>query len=656
MTPFPNALSPLAIGRVTLPNRIVRTAHVTMLGMDARSGVSERLIAYHEARARGGVGLTILEICSGHPSSPAPLMAINPGLVEGYQQLIERIKPHGMRLFQQLWHGGHHAKPLDGSAPWSASDIPSPRLGIAPRPMTRSMIAEAIDSYVLAADAARKGGIDGVEVHAAHGYLIQQFLSPITNRRTDDYGGPLENRMRLLLEVLTAVREEVGAGFPVGVRVGPDMVEGGFGVEECLTLVKTLESKGLIDFVDISQGSYFTIPKIVGAMHEPTGYQLDHSVPIARATALPTIVTGRFRTLEEAEQVIRLGQADCVSMVRATIADPNLVNKTREGRVSEVRPCIACNQACIGSQLAGKPGLGCTVNPAVGHEAKRSEENIPPAKEIRRVLVVGGGPAGMEAARIAALRGHEVVLCEADKDLGGKLRLARRAPFRAAIGDVATWLESELFRLGVQIKLSTFVDTEDIEAFSPDTVIVATGAMPRHDGFRLGNPGRPLAEGNRHPLTSFDVFSRPPNPVNGPFVIEDDIGHYEGIAVVEYLLQADVEVLYVTRHSSLAPLMEPVLSSGPAFDRLSANPRFRLFTSSSISKVDARGIEIKTANSGAVTVVAGTAVLVTHDAPNYDFLERAEEKGFECQIVGDARSPRFLESAMREGRFAGTRV
>ena len=276
-----------------------------------------------------------------------------------------------------------------------------------------------------------------------------------------------------------------------------------------------------------------------------------------------------------------------------------------------------------------------------------------PRKKIRRVLVVGGGPAGMEAARIAALRGHEVVLCEADKDLGGKLRLARRAPFRAAIGDVATWLESELFRLGVQIKLSTLVDTEDIEAFSPDTVIVATGAMPRHDGFRLGNPGRPLAEGNRHPLTSFDVFSRPPNPVNGPFVIEDDIGHYEGIAVVEYLLQAGAEVLYVTRHSSLAPLMEPVLSSGPAFDRLSANPRFRLFTSSSISKVDARGIEIKTANSGAVTVAAGTAVLVTHDAPNYDFLERAEEKGFECQIVGDARSPRFLESAMREGVSPG---
>lgn len=420
--------------------------------------------------------------------------------------------------------------------------------------------------------------------------------------------------------------------------------------------MKTLESKGLIDFVDLSQGSYFTIPKIVGAMHEPSGYQLDHSVPIAAATEVPTIVTGRFRTLEEAEQIIRLGQADCVSMVRATIADPDLVIKTKEGRVAEVRPCIACNQVCIGSQLAGKPGLGCTVNPAVGHEAKRSEASISPARESRRVLVVGGGPAGMEAARIAALRGHKVILCEAARDLGGKLRLAKRAPYRAAIGDVATWLEAEIFNLGVQVELSTFLDVEDIDAYAPDAVVVATGALPRQDGFRLGCPGSPLTEGNWHPLTSLDVFSQPPDPDSGPFVVDDDIGHYEGIAVAEHLLQAGAEVLYVTRHSSLAPLMEPALSSGPAFSRLSSNSRFRLFTGSSISRFDAQGIEIRSVGRVVESIHRCAVVLVTHDSPNYDFLDGAEANGFKCQIVGDARSPCFLESAMRDGRFAGMRV
>ena len=656
MTQFPHALSELRIGQVMLPNRIVRTAHVTMLGTDAKSGISERLIKYHEARARGGVGLTILEICSGHPSSPAPLMATNPAFLEGYQALVERIQPYGMRLFQQIWHGGHNTRPLDGSAPWSASDIPGPTVGMASRPMTKSMISEAINAYVLAARMAKKGGIDGVEVHGAHGYLIQQFLSPVTNKRTDEYGGPLENRMRLLVEVLTAVRSEVGEGYPVGVRVGPDMVEGGFGVEECIRLVEALEAMELADFVDISQGSYFTMPKIVGAMHEPTGYQLDCSTRIAEATGLPTIVTGRFRTLEEVEQVIRLGQADCVSMVRATIADPDLVQKSIDGRESEVRPCIACNQSCIGNQLSGKVRLGCTVNPAVGYEAKRSETMITPADKARRILVVGGGPAGMEAARVAAMRGHEVTLCEADRDLGGKLRLAKKAPFRATIGDVAAWLESEVFRLGVEVKLNTYFDAEDIESFAPEGVVVATGAMPRYDGFRLGMPGDPLIEGNWQPLTSFDVLSQSIDPTSGPFVVEDDIGHYEGIAVAEYLLEKGGEVIYVTRHPSLAPLMEPALSAEPALERLSSNPGFRLFTRSSISHFSADRVEIRASNSVDVTVKANAAVLVTHESPSYELLEQIEARGIDCQIVGDACSPRFLETAMKEGRLAGMRV
>lgn len=654
MSAYPNALSQIQIGGVTLPNRIVRTAHVTMLGLDEPSGISERLIAYHEARARGGVGLSILEICSGHPSSPATLNAFNPGLLDGYQRLVERIQPHGMKLFQQIWHGGHNTMPLGGGAPWSASDIAGPTIGVPARPMNASMISQAIEGYVLAARVTKAGGLDGVELHGSHGYLIQQFLSPITNRREDDYGGSFENRMRFLVDVLTAVRSEVGSDFPVGIRVGPDMVEGGFGVEDCVRLVKSLDNQGLVDFVDISQGSYFVLPKIIGAMHEPTGYMMEQSSPIAAATAKPTIVTGRFRTLEEAEQVIRQGQADCVSMVRATIADPDLVKKSIDGQAADVRPCIGCNQTCIGNQVGKKIALGCTVNPAVGFEGKRAEQLFVKVDEPRHVLIIGGGPSGMEAARVAALRGHSVTLCEADKDLGGKLRMAKRAPYRAAIGDVATWLESEIYRLGVDIHLNTYLSVEDISAYEADAVIVATGAMPRYDGFHFGEPGSSLVQGNQPPLSTFDIFAQPPNPADGPFVVEDDIGHYEGISIAEYLLQADCEVVYVTRHPSLAPLMEPAFSAEPALKRMSANEKFQLYTRAGVASKDV-GIVVRT-DTGEQVVGDGTLVLVTLESPSYEMLESLEEAGVNCRIVGDAQSPRFLETAILEGRLAGMNV
>ena len=655
MTAYTNVLSELRIGGATLPNRIVRTAHVTGLGLDAPSGISERFISYHEARARGGVGLSILEISSGHPSSPGPIMATNPALVEGYQQLVERIRPHGMRMFQQIWHGGHNARQLDGGAPWSASDIPSPLIGIAARPMTKLMIDEVIEGFVLAACVAKQGGIDGVEVHAAHGYLIQQFLSPLTNKRDDDYGGSFDNRMRLLVEVLTAVRNEVGEGFPVGVRVGPQMVDGGFDVDDCIQLVTELEAQGLADFIDISQGSYFNIPKIVGAMHEPTGYQLDHSAKISVAASKPTIVTGRFRTLEEAEQIIRQGLADCVSMVRATIAEPELVRKTVEGREAEARPCIGCNQACIGNQMKGILQISCTVNPAVGLEKSISEAAFGQADSKKNVLVIGGGPAGMEAARVAAIRGHNVTLCEADKELGGKLRLARKAPSRLTIGDISNWLENEIYRLGVNVQLNTYLDESEVDTYSPDVVVCATGAWPREDGFQLGNPGHPLSDSGLAHLTSFDIFSQSPSPDDGPFLIDDDLGHYEGIAVAEYLLQEGAEVIYVTRHAGLAPLMEPALSARPAFARLSGYDGFQLYTQASVAGVDKGHVLIKTGDK-TVTVNTAAVVLVTHDSPSYELLESVEAKGIDCQIIGDARSPRFLETAIREGRQAGLAV
>lgn len=650
MAAYPHTLSELEINGVTLPNRIVRPAHVTMLGLDDPSGISDRLIDYHVARAKGGVGLTILEIVSGHSASPATLNSFNPALKGGYERLVDAVKPHGMKLFQQLWHGGHNARPLDGGPPWSASDIPGPIVGVPAIPMTKAMIDEVIGSYVLSAKVAKDSGIDGVEVHGSHGYLLQQFLSPLTNLREDEYGGSFENRSRLLFEVLAAVRAEVGPDYPVGLRIGPDCAEGGFGVEECIRLAKDIEDKGIIDFLDVSQGSYFNIPKIIGAMHEPQGYQMDDSSQVTEVVSIPTLVTGRFRTLEEAEQTIRIGDADMVGMVRATIADPDLVAKTIRGEETAVRPCIGCNQGCIGPQMDRRGPLGCTVNPAVGFEKSIDDQMLGKADTSKKVLIVGGGPAGMEAARVAAHRGHDVVLYEADKDLGGKLRLAKQAPFRASIGDVATWLEAEIYRLGVDVRLNSYVEENEIGEIAPDAVIQATGSMPRLEFINSGRPNQQPVRGNQRLLSSLDVFAKKPSPEDGPYVVQDNIGHYEGVAVTEYLLAADVEVVYVTRYPSFAPLMAPALTSEPALARLSAFDNFTLKTAASIGRWDAGQVDICSPGGQSETVDANAVVMISNAAAPHDLFDYARENTEEAYIIGDAKSPRFLETAMREGR------
>lgn len=346
---YEHVFSPIEIAGVVIPNRVVRTAHATGIGAGR---MNDDLIAYHEARARGGVGLSVIEIMAVHPSSPGSLNAFDPTLVDGYHKLMDAVRPHGMRVFQQLWHAGHNSLPLGGGPPWSASDVPSPLLGVVPRAMTRAQIAEIVDAFAAAARLCKAGGLDGVEVHAAHGYLIQQFLSPNANLRSDEYGGSLENRMRFLLEVMRAVRAAVAApGFAVGIRVALDLTSGGVGVEENVAVVRALREEGLADFIDVSLGNYHSFPKMIGGMHEPVGYELETSIPISTDAGVPVLVTGRFRTLEEADQVIRLGQADLVGMTRATLADPELVTKTRAGHVERVRPCIACNQGCVGQLL-----------------------------------------------------------------------------------------------------------------------------------------------------------------------------------------------------------------------------------------------------------------------------------------------------------------
>ncbi len=640
---------PIRIRNVEIRNRVIRSAHDEGIN---RGVIGPEFIAYHEERARGGVGLSILGAAAVHQSTALGLRVDHDGVIDGYQKLMERCRPHGMRVFQQLWHGGHQYYGPQGSVPWSASDVPSPNNGAIPVPMTQGMIDEVIAAFAAAALRCQKGGLDGVELHAAHGYLFHQFLSPVTNLRTDEYGGPLENRMRLLQEALRAVRAAVG-DFPIGVRVGASTALGVLQADEIALVVQALEAEQLIDFVDISYGDYYNLDAIIAGMHRPTGYELETAALITAGTRLPRIVTGRFRTLDDVEQVLREGSADLVSMVRAHIADPAIVRKTLEGNADQVRPCLGCSQGCIGGVMRTGQ-IGCTVNPAVGFEGTLSEGLIVKAETPKKVLVVGGGPAGMEAARLAALRGHAVILAEASASLGGAVNVAKLAPKLYGLADITEWLEREVYRLGVDVRLSSYMDADDIRAEQADNVIIATGSLPRVNGFQIAAPGEP-AKGTElpHVISSTDLLTRKDITFGQTALILDDIGHYEAIAAAEYLITKGVAVTWVTRFSMFAPQADSFSRATPALERLFMG-EFELLTRHHLAEVRPGECSVRPLQGARLrTVPADHVIMVQPGEPLRDIYNDLRGTIPGLTIIGDAATPRDVQFAISEGHMAG---
>jgi 2,4-dienoyl-CoA reductase-like NADH-dependent reductase (Old Yellow Enzyme family) len=648
---------PLTINGVEIPNRIGRSAHGT--GLSRGAPLSDALIDYHLARAKGGVGLTILEAAAPHPTSVISLNATDDRLVPGYRKLMAAVRPYGMRVFQQIFHGGN-LMPQSGDRyqpPWGVSALPHPANGHVPHPMDKGQIEELVGCFAAAAGRCREGGLDGVEVHAGHGYLLAQFLSPLTNRRTDEYGGPLENRMRFLKEIMVASRKAVGDDYPLGIRCSASDVPGAVTEEDLVAIAQALKAEGLLDFISVSWSDYFR-NHIVSAMDKPAGYQLASSAKVTGPLAgTPRMVIGRIRTLEEAEGILREGIADLVHMNRAHIADPDIVRKTRAGHPEQVRPCIACDQGCWAGLAQGYP-MACTVNPATGFEATLSEDLIRPAPAPRKVLVVGGGPAGMEAARVAALAGHRVVLAEAGARLGGQVAVARRAPALHTIGDIETWLEQEVFRLGVEVRLGSYFDADEVLAEQADHVVLATGALPPDDGLQALHPQAPIPGFDRpHVLSAVELLANPPKALGGSALVFDDVGHYEGLAAAEFLLSRGVEVAFATKFGAPAPNVDATYRVEPALERFARLGGFSLLTNAKLERIGERDCAVRSLyRREPVTVAADHVVLVLTKRPCrelYDALRACGlELGRDLSLVGDALAPRDLQMAISTGHRA----
>ena len=654
------ALTPITIGGVTIKNRIFRPPHQIHLCEMGR--VTEAFLAYHEARAEGGTGLIILEAAPTHWASaqaPDVLTIWDDEAIEGIARVVERMRQYDTKLFIQLLHAGCNGAPWDGSPPWAPSSVTGYMPSGPAIEMTKGMIDEVIESYAAATRRAVAAGLHGVEIHAVHGYLPRQFLATATNWRTDEYGGSFENRARFLMEVMRKVRAAAPKdGFAVGTRLGPDIDEGLNDIDDNERIMKMLEAENLVDFHDFSIGDVCRSDLAAASMARDAGYEIPYFNDVNSRVEKPLLVTGRYRTIEEAATSIRAGDADMVGMVRAQIADPQIVKKTIEGRVDEIRPCIACNQRCIGGIWIGD--VGCAVNPGAGRELQWGDHLLKPAEERKRVVVIGGGIAGMEAARVAAIRGHDVVLHEAQPDLGGTVRyVAKRAPKMSSFGDITFWLESEIRRLGVEVNTSSYVVPSDLEGDNADVFLVATGSMPRMNGFQRHRPGHVIA-GIDQPnvMSSLALLDTPKDRLGKTAVVHDDEGHYEGIAACEYLIEAGLDVVYVTRHNSFAPSMEPANRNLEAYGRMFKTGRLKIRTRAMVDRIEGNSVVVFDPSFDPAPEVypADTIVLIGYNASLNELITDLREKGRNVIGIGDALSPRYVEHAIGEGHRAAARL
>jgi 2,4-dienoyl-CoA reductase-like NADH-dependent reductase (Old Yellow Enzyme family)/thioredoxin reductase len=534
MSAYPNLLSPVRCGPLQLTGRIVSTAHQT--GLVERHLPTEDLVAYHEARAAGGAAAIFVEATAVHPTgllTSHTLGGYLDGIAGGYERLARAVQRHGTRLLVQLFHGGREMFAGMPRAPTVApSAVPSARLRSEPRALTLAEIDDLVEGFALSAARARDGGLDGVEISMAHGYLVAQFFNPQLNHRDDGYGGDLDGRTRFAVEVLRAIRAEVARDIAVGVRLSAnDMAPGGQGTTELAQIAAVLRATGLIDFVSLALGHSASYPGSTQIVPPPP-VALDAiaaHLPHDRGPAdgVRTIATTRIVDLEHAERLVAAGRADLVGMTRALIADPDLPRKARAEHGQHVIECIGCNQACIGHYHAGVP-IGCVVNPRTGRERRLA----PVRRNARHVLVIGAGPAGVAAAVEAARCGDEVTLIERAPDIGGQLRLAGQAPAHSEMWE--RWRRfalRELESAGVALRLGVEADAATVDA--DEHVILATGARPFV-------PAPPPAAGPPV-LTAWDAIAQP-HRVRGPVLVADWGGDWAGLDAAEVLAGAGVEV------------------------------------------------------------------------------------------------------------------
>ncbi len=657
---FPHLASPLPLRHVTLRNRITFGAHTANMADDGLPG--PRHLAYYRERARGGAAMVVVEPVPVHPTAVLTrgnFRVQDDAVIPGFRTITEAVHEAGAVVVQQLYHVGQHGD-FDNSyrESWSPSGLPSFHDSDGSHALTEREIAELTTGFIDAAVRAKACGFDGVEIFAAYNALVDQFWLPWSNRRDDAWGGSFENRMRFSAEILRGIRRAVGDDFVIGLATAVDPgVEIALGTELLCEVAAWHDERELMDYITCGTGSYFNFGPII-----PTFLHADRlGLPAAEALRgavrhAKVQVESHIRTPEGAEQALASGAADLVSIVRGQIADPHLVRKALEGRPEDVRGCISCNQMCWGRRSRDY-WISCLVNPSAGREGDWPlDAETSPAPERRRILVVGGGPAGLETARVAAGRGHEVTLAEAGPQLGGAFRLAGLQPRREQITELIAWYERQLTALGVTVLRSTPLDGAEAAAFGADAVVVATGSQPAGTGFQRAVPGQDAIPGaaRRDVHAIEDVLSHQARPGHR-VVLVDDLGDWRGAGTAWYLAERGHQVTLVTGWPMVGFTIQRTAGDGVLRSRLAAlGVTWRV--ESAVVGWDDAGARVRDLLTGEETPVgADSLVLATTNVPEDSLVGELAASGYagEVHLVGDALAARLAVQAIVDGRRLG---